>query len=255
MLSIADLAARYDTDKASNSTYLADFDVAFRGLRDRPVALLELGIFHGGSLQLWRDYFPAGPVVGLDLNRVDVADSSGRIRTYAGSQDDAALLDRIRSECAPDGFDIIIDDCSHLASLTSASFWHLYPRHLKPGGIYVIEDWGTGYWDSWPDGHHAARRVIETPGAQSGGIGRAFAGKLGRLPGPIGAAGRRLSRRLPPPSFPSHDHGMVGFVKQLVDESAMPDVTASGRGGLSPARAARIASLQFTCGHVIVRKP
>ena len=194
--SLAEIAARYDTDKASNGGYLADFENAFGSMREKPVAMLELGVFHGGSLQTWRDYFAAGPVVGLDLNPVEIPDPSGRIKTYAGSQSDLDLLDRIRRECAPDGFDVIIDDCSHLGSLTAASFWHLYPRHLKAGGIYVIEDWGTGYWDSWPDGRHASRRVLAPGDSRTGGNLRRIAGGLGALPGPLGRVPRAMSRRL-----------------------------------------------------------
>ena len=36
--------------------------------------------------------------------------------------------------------------------LTKMAFWHLFDNHLKPNGLYVIEDWGTSYWDDWPDG-------------------------------------------------------------------------------------------------------
>jgi len=39
-----------------------------------------------------------------------------------------------------------------LNALTRRSFWHFFQHHLKPGGLYVIEDWGTGYWSDWPDG-------------------------------------------------------------------------------------------------------
>jgi len=48
-------------------------------------------------------------------------------------------------------FDFIIDDCSHRAAETSISFWHLFHDHLRPGGIYAIEDWGTGYWSDFGD--------------------------------------------------------------------------------------------------------
>ena len=48
---------------------------------------------------------------------------------------------------------------------------------------------------------------------------------------------------------------MVGFVKQLVDECAMPDITAPGRGGLRPYRPSRIEKLRISRGHVFVFKP
>jgi len=62
------------------------------------------------------------------------------------------FLSEVACKTAPEGFDIIIDDASHLGKLTKIAFWHLFETHLKGGGFYVIEDWGTGYWSDWPDG-------------------------------------------------------------------------------------------------------
>ncbi len=75
-----------------------------------------------------------------------------RIQVFEGSQADTVFLSEVAHETAPEGFDIIIDDASHLGELTKIAFWHLFDNHLKPGGLYVIEDWGTGYWSDWPDG-------------------------------------------------------------------------------------------------------
>jgi SAM-dependent methyltransferase len=250
---LAEIAARYDTDKSASQGYLSDFEEAFGDRRTRPTAVLELGVLHGGSLQMWCDYFSAGPVVGLDLNPIEVPDTSGRIKTYAGSQDDSALLDRIRTECAPDGFDVIIDDCAHIGRLARASFWHLYPRHLRAGGIYVVEDWGTGYWDTWSDGHHFHQE--STPPGLARRRARRVGAWLGRRPSLLGRAGRRLSRSLGPDRLPSHDYGMVGFIKQLIDECGMPDITAPGRGGMSPSRASTIEKMRISTGHVFIYKP
>ena len=85
----------YDTDKAEHPHYLRSYEEYFRPLLDKPVKLFELGIYKGGSLLLWRDYFPSGVIVGLDLNPVTLDDPSGRIRVYQGMQQDTALLDRI----------------------------------------------------------------------------------------------------------------------------------------------------------------
>jgi SAM-dependent methyltransferase len=172
---------RYDTDKIPNG-YLRIYDRFFEALIDRPVRLLEIGVFRGGSLRLWRDYFPKGIVAGLDLEPIADIQDEERLRIYQGRQEDMVLLSRIAAEVAPDGFDIIIDDASHIAAPTRKCFWHLFDHHLKSGGLFVIEDWGTGYWRRWPDG-------------------RAWrAGK-------------------------PHYAGMVGFIKELVDEQAAHDVT------------------------------
>ena len=91
---------------------------------------------------MWREYFADGLIVGLDLNANPFESMPDRVRFYQGSQDDRTLLDRVAAECAPDGFDVIIDDASHIGRLSRDSFNGLFERHLKPGGIYVIEDSG-----------------------------------------------------------------------------------------------------------------
>lgn len=140
--------SKYETDKSER--YLENYRNAFSSLFDQKISLLELGVHRGGSLLLWHDLFPYATLAGLDIEPALVRDGNGRIKIYQGSQDDVALLDRIAQQSAPDGFDIIIDDASHIADYASISFWHLFMNHLRPGGIYVIEDWGTGYWPSWP---------------------------------------------------------------------------------------------------------
>ena len=135
------LANKYDTDKCNHPHYLRSYEEYLRPLQDREIKLLELGIYKGGSLQLWRDYFHKGTIVGLDLNPVLIDDPSGRIHIYQGEQQDTALLDRIARETAPEGFDVIIDDCSHIGELTRLSFWHLFDNHLKPGGLFLFDCW------------------------------------------------------------------------------------------------------------------
>lgn len=252
---LRDLASLYGTDKSANAHYLANFERAFEPLREREIVLLELGVLNGDSLKLWRDYFPRARVLGLDLNDVAVADESGRIKTFEGRQDDVQLLTRIRRDEAPLGFDIVIDDCSHLGEPSRTSFWHLFREHLRPGGIYCIEDWGTGYWSAWPDGRSLAagpsRPLRRT-------LYRAIAGLeakkwihrhqlLRRLV-------RRMQRAAMPTRFPSHDYGMVGFVKELVDECGSADATKAG-WGTGNHRPSEFSELRISEGHVFVFKP
>ena len=152
-------ASDYDTDKSDLTHYLENYEKCFNPLIDKEVRLLELGVLKGGSLLLWRDYFEKGVIVGLDIKSVHIDDPTGRVHVYQGEQQDLTLLDRNSREMAPGGFDVIIDDCSHIGQLTHMSFWHLFDNHLKPGGIYAIEDWGTGYWDSWIDGKQYKSRA------------------------------------------------------------------------------------------------
>jgi hypothetical protein len=250
-------AFKYDTDKAQHTHYLRNYEDYFAPLADSDIRLLELGVYHGGSLQLWRDYFGKGSIVGLDLNPVNIDGPTDRIRLYQGAQQDTQLLDRIARECAPEGFDIIIDDCSHVGELTRVSFWHLFDKHLKTGGIYVIEDWGTGYWDSWPDGvryrpspqtafspfHHRLSRALTRLNNS------AFAAKVPLARRFVSGAKRGLQRR----RFRSHDFGMVGFIKELIDECGMADITHE-TNGLGNQRASRFRELRISPSHLFVIK-
>jgi SAM-dependent methyltransferase len=210
-------------------------------LFDEPIALLELGVQRGGSMLLWRDLFPHAEIAGLDLNLIDIPDDSGRISVYQGFQQDTALLDRIAAEVAPDGFDLIIDDASHVGQYTAASFWHLFPRHLKPGGTYILDDWSAAYWSTWTDGrdYSGSREALgDIPASAQQAPGRAETARR-RIRSSARPLAARISDRSPElrrkleqlyvklegrwiqRRFRSHDYGMVGFVKQLVDACAI----------------------------------
>jgi hypothetical protein len=201
----------YDTDKIRNG-YLRYYDAMFADLVQRELRLLEIGIHAGGSLRLWRDYFPKGRITGIDLRVPPGLEGEERIAAFSGDQADTAFLSGVAQKAAPEGFDVIIDDASHLGALTRTAFWHLFDRHLRPGGLYVIEDWGTGYWDGWPDGRAAE----------------------------AGAPG-------------SHAHGMVGFVKELVDEQGFEDFSRR-KAGARPQRRSKFESVTVYPAVVFVKK-
>lgn len=257
MSDIESLARRHDTDKAEHTSYLRNYAQYFEPLRGRDIRLLELGVYHGGSLLLWRDYFERGRIVGLDVEPVQVEDPTGRIRVYQGRQEDTELLDRIARETAPEGFDIVIDDCSHVGEPTRKSFWHLFDKHLKPGGLYVVEDWGTGYWDDWTDGVGYRRGATRSGRPALYRLTRALARlqqsrAAARVPLAAGLLRRAKAATLRP-QFHSHDFGMVGFVKELVDELGAADITnpTHGRG---PERRSKFRELRLSPSHLFVVK-
>lgn len=239
---------RHDTDKSE--TFLPNYQECFESISNKEVKLLELGVFHGGSLLLWRDYFEKGKIVGLDIKPIHFDDMTGRIQVYQGRQEDIALLDRIAQETAPDGFDVIIDDCSHIGELTRISFWHLFNNHLKSGGIYVIEDWGTGYWDSWPDGKKY-KQLLKHGFSKSI---RSFLELLMKMTMSSNTLPMRILRnKLYKGKFPSHQAGMVGFIKELVDECAMDDITCPDRG-ISPYRPSKFKKMEIFNGQAFIFK-
>lgn len=212
---------KYDSDKVAG--YYEIYRRFLDPVQGRRMCLLELGIHRGGSLLFWRDYLPLATVVGIDiaLSEEIISRFSGedRIRCFEGSQTDLRFLSGVAKEAAEDGFDVIIDDASHLGYETKVSFWHLFDHHLKPGGLYFIEDWGTGYWDDYPDG-----KIVD-----------------------LEAYGRT------PSSLASHTHGMVGFIKQLIDEQGAADATRR-RFRSIPERKSKFRSMTIFPAVVVVEK-
>ena len=224
----------FNTDKGVS--FLHNYSEVFAEYADSEVRLLELGVLHGGSLDLWAKYFSKGTIVGVDINQVEVNQHNGRVRFFQGDQSDVALLRNVRNLTAPDGFDIIIDDGSHFARHTENSFLHLYMEALKPGGIYVIEDWGTGYWNKWPDGKDL--------NLTNGHI-------ITKL-----RSGTNLPKATEPTeiSYQSHEYGMVGLIKQLIDEVAIRDVTKQGMTSNHPLTPL-IDKVMIVTGQVFIFKP
>jgi hypothetical protein len=158
VFSLTTLGRIYGTDKVdARHTHngLANTDVYERYLsswRRRRFTLLELGVFRGNSLRMWNAYLPRATVVGLDLEQV-AADHAPGFDVTVGSQADPEVLDSILQR-HPD-IRVVVDDASHITSLTIASFRHLFPR-LPRGSLYMIEDLSPNTYEDWP-GHDAER--------------------------------------------------------------------------------------------------
>ncbi len=222
---LADIAARFADGQNPATKHLALYDLyqEYVGhLADEPVALLELGVHSGESIKTFATFFERGTVIGVDHE--DRGLSFGdfpNVRFARCDQRDAAALAGICRTLAPGGLDIVIDDASHIGAWSLASYEGLFP-HLKAGGLYVVEDWGTGYWDDWPDGSRFQRFPPEPTGDE---------------------IGKRL---------PSHDFGMVGFVKSLVDEVMSDRIRPSATAPMTrPARLDLMSVHQFA---VVLRK-
>jgi len=150
---LGDLAIRFGTDKwGAWHWYTRHYQRHFGPLRHDALRILEIGIggyadpaAGGGSLRMWKNYFPRAIVYGMDIyDKTGIEEP--RIHTVVGSQADSAFLANFAEENGP--FDIIIDDGSHLNEHVLISFEALFP-HVRPGGWYVIEDMQTAYWPQY----------------------------------------------------------------------------------------------------------
>lgn len=148
MTTLDRLALHYGTDKASDGhNYTEQYVQYFEPLRQKKLVLVELGVgghedaaLGGASLRMWRDYFPNATIVGVDIEAKNFTIDG--VEIVQASQDDPAVAKSIFDNCGP--IDIVIDDASHVSSLTIAAFKAYYP-FIAPGGIYVCEDTHMAY--------------------------------------------------------------------------------------------------------------
>lgn len=193
--------------------YYARYDDFLSHHRLRPRNILEIGTFEGESAKILALAFPDSRIVTVDLKKREIDFSAfPGIHYEIADQGDPESLRALVDRHFKDGIDLVIEDASHIGQLSKTTFQTLFPA-VVPGGAYFVEDWGTGYWDSAIDGRSVDERQLILHGA----------------PRQVGAASsrhqwhRRLVRRagrffgIKHTRLPTHDHGMVGFVKSLVD--------------------------------------
>ena len=119
--------------------------------RLRPKRIIELGIYQGGSAALFALLARPDRLVALDIQTtlyaalehfIDGRDLRDRLHTYYGFDQSGGdgLRRLVADEFGDQPIDLVVDDASHLLGPTRASFNALFP-HVRPGGVYVIEDW------------------------------------------------------------------------------------------------------------------
>jgi demethylmacrocin O-methyltransferase len=146
------LAKIYRTDKYGTHYYTQHYQTHFKRFKYKRVRLLEIGVggyedpFIGGkSLRMWKKYFPFGKIYSIDIYDKSFLQEN-RIKIFQGSQVDKDFLEKVTVLSGDP--DIIIDDGSHINEHVIETFKLLFPK-LKDGGIYVIEDTQTSYWEDF----------------------------------------------------------------------------------------------------------
>jgi len=149
---LSKLAEIYRTDKVGKHFYTPHYSSHFEWFRTKEINILEIGVggykrpYGGGkSLRMWKKYFPLGNVYAIDIHDKSPLQEN-RIKIFKGSQVDEPFLNEVCEEIGE--IDIIVDDGSHINEHVIESFGLLFPK-LKDGGIYVVEDTQTSYWEHY----------------------------------------------------------------------------------------------------------
>jgi predicted O-methyltransferase YrrM len=139
-------------------------DVLALRQRERIERILDVGIFKGGSAALYAKLFEPSRLVAIEYTAEPVAALTAFIEDnalhdrlipcYGTDQSDAQAMGNILAAQFPaHDIDLVVDDASHFYFETRATL-NLALPYLRPGGLYVIEDWGWAHWpgDVWQKG-------------------------------------------------------------------------------------------------------
>ncbi len=62
---LSELGRKYGTDKVDHG-YCDVYHQAFEKKRQEVTAVMEIGVFFGASIRMWKDYFPNAVIHGVD---------------------------------------------------------------------------------------------------------------------------------------------------------------------------------------------
>jgi len=131
----------------------------FERFRDKSPVVIEIGVFHGGSLQMWHNYFgPGTRVVGIDIDPACRQFEDEATTILIGDQADRGFLAEVRERFPH--VDIVIDDGGHRMVQQITSFEELYP-HVQPQGVYLCEDVQTSYLPDFGGGVRREGTFVE----------------------------------------------------------------------------------------------
>jgi SAM-dependent methyltransferase len=141
MKTLEEISKNYKSDKGEvYHNYLHIYEKYFSKYRNNLENFLEIGLWEGESIKMWREYFQTGNLVGadiLDLSNIKLPNTQIHICDQSSISDLEGLIDKTYNQ-----FDIIIDDGGHMMHQHQITLGCLF-RYLKPGGVYVIEDLHT----------------------------------------------------------------------------------------------------------------
>lgn len=139
--------------------YLDVYHRHFARYRGRQFTMVEVGVYHGGSLQMWRHYLgPMARIVGVDIEPRTAALATADTEIMIGDQADPAFLARLARQVGR--IDVLIDDGGHTMQQQLQTFMALYPA-VAHDGVYLVEDLHTSYWREYGGAYRGQFSFLE----------------------------------------------------------------------------------------------
>jgi hypothetical protein len=126
-----------------HSSYFNVYDHLFTPYKNKNIIFVEIGVFDGGSLFMWRDFFgPKARIIGIDVNpNVKILEKYG-FEILIGDQEDKKFWIEFKKKIGK--VDILLDDGGHTYRQQIITVESMI-NNIKDEGIIVVEDTHTSY--------------------------------------------------------------------------------------------------------------
>lgn len=150
-MNLEDLVDNSRTDKNTVHSYLSLYQKLLGNKKESAKNVLEVGIYKGGSIKLWSDYFTNANVYGLDIMNIENVweEIKNNDKIILHTSTDAYDNDFFTKNFIDKKIrcDFILDDGPHTLE-SMKQFIKLYSQIMTDDGILIIED--VQSWD-WID--------------------------------------------------------------------------------------------------------
>ena len=138
-MTLLELVDNSRTDKHTVHSYLELYETLLNKRKESATNILEVGIYHGGSIKLWHDYFTNATIYGVDLSAIGVHLKYlelDRIKLLGNMDAYSAKCIELLGQTR---FDMVLDDGPHTLK-SQIDFVTLYLPLVKDDGILIVED-------------------------------------------------------------------------------------------------------------------
>jgi hypothetical protein len=137
------------SDKNTIHSYLPLYEKLLTSKKETAKRVLEVGIWRGGSIKLWKDFFTNAVVHGvdiIDINTVwsEIKNNRGIVlHTSTNAYDSDFVTTNFLNQNIK--FDFLLDDGPHTLE-SMKQFIRLYSQLMADDGILIIEDVQAWEW-------------------------------------------------------------------------------------------------------------
>ena len=126
-----------------SDTYFNAYEEMFNKYVGKEIIFVEVGVLHGGSLFMWREYFGKNArIIGIDLNPKAKELEKHGFEIYIGSQSDNKFWKDFYAKVGK--IDILLDDGGHVNNQQIVTLSEAI-HNTNDDGIIVTEDVLTSY--------------------------------------------------------------------------------------------------------------